>query len=511
MKISRRAALLTSLALLLVLGGVILYSFLSLRHAMARLDLVVQEVLLANEVIDGTGALLPHVADTIVSQDAASQAAVEKSLVTLQRLLTKLGEITQAPRMGSRLESLRRMTLTCQERSQHIFRLAQDGHITEAVAEKQELERVTHFMVEDINSVVAGELLHYRSMREELSQQAARMAVVIVTVAGAVLLGSFLLLSFAFIGELNKRERLNAELEARVRARSRELEAAQRQLVDTAHLAGRAEVATSVLHNVGNVLTSLNVTVTLAADALGQMPIHNIARTSQLLTQHLEEPGWLRDDPRGCKVPVFLDKLGRALEEERERLVAQLHEMSEHVDHIKQVVAMQNAHAGRQGLAEPLRLDELIELSLRINLGDQERHAVEVVRHFDTLPEVWVEKHKVLQILVNLISNALKALEVEPAAGRRMALRLGWGKPGHWRIEVEDNGVGISPENLGRLFRFGFTTRKGGHGIGLHSSVLAAQEMRGMLAARSDGLGRGATFTLEVPVADVPGRLTANG
>jgi two-component system NtrC family sensor kinase len=61
--------------------------------------------------------------------------------------------------------------------------------------------------------------------------------------------------------------------------------------------------------------------------------------------------------------------------------------------------------------------------------------------------------------------------------------------------------VGIAPENLTRIFSHGFTTRTDGHGFGLHSAALAAQQMGGRLTAQSDGPGRGATFTLELPVA----------
>jgi len=500
MRISRNATLLTAFALLLMLGGVALYSFLSLRRAMARLDLITQEVLLAHEASDETDQLLRVIADAIVARDAASQAKVASTLSSIQGLIETFGKGAQAPEASRLLKSLRRMTLTCGEHSQRIFQLSQEGRIPEAVAVKDELARVAQFMKEDINSLVAGELLYYRGLRDELSQQAARMAVLIVAATGAILLGSFLLLGFAFTDELRKREQLNAELEERVRARSLELDAAQRQLVEAAHLAGRAEVAVSVLHNVGNVLNSLNINANLTAETLKRLPLNRITRTGELIAQHREEPGWLREDPRGKIVPGFLTELGQDLEKQRDSLVAHQREMLEHVEHIKQIIAVQNTYAGRMRLVEQASLPELIELALRINHGALVRNAVEVEKRFEPLPEVQVEKHKVLQILVNLIANAHKALAEGRETGRRLIVSLGWGEPGHWRIQVEDNGIGISPENLEKLFFFGFTTRKDGHGIGLHSCALAAQEMGGTLVARSEGLGKGACFVLEVPL-----------
>lgn len=504
MRISRTATLLTALALLLVLGGVALYSFLSLRRALARLDLITQEVLLGHEMSAKTQELLHGLSDAIVARDAASQEHVSRTLASLQQHIESFGKGVQAPETRPYLESLRRMTRTCGEHSQRIFLLAQEGHIPEAVAVQNEAARVVHFMREDITRLITGELLYYRERREELGQRAARMAVLIVTTTGAILLSSFLLLGFAFRDELRKREQLNAELEERVRARSLELEVAQRQLVEAAHLAGRAEVAVSMLHNVGNVLNSLNINANLTAETLKRLPLNRITRTGQLISQHRDEPGWLKEDPRGKIVPSFLSELGQELELQRDNLVAHQHEMLEHVEHIKQIIAVQNTHAGRARLVEQASLADLIELALRINHGALVRNEVEVEKHFEPMPEVPLEKHKVLQILVNLIANAHKALSDGRETGRRLILRLGWGAPGSWRIEVEDNGIGIAPESLEKLFFFGFTTRKDGHGIGLHSCALAAQEMKGSLVAQSEGLGHGARFILEAPVEQAP-------
>ncbi|KFE69634.1 sensor histidine kinase [Hyalangium minutum] len=504
MRISRNASLLTALALLLMLGGVTLYSFFGLRRAMARLDLITQEVLLGYESSAQGDELLRALSDVIVARDAASQEQVSRTLSSIQRQLTAFAQSVQSPEARRDLESLRRMTRTCGEQSQRIFLLAQEGHIPEAVAVKDEVARVVQFMKEDLTHLMTSELTYYRERREELSARAARMAVLIVTTTGVILLGCLLLLGFAFRDELLERERLNAELEQRVRARSLELEEAQRQLVEAAHLAGRAEVAVSMLHNVGNVLNSVNINAHLTAETLRRLPLNRIARTGQLIAQHRDEPGWLKDDPRGKVVPGFLSELGQELEQQRDSLVDHQREMLEHVEHIKQIIAVQNTYAGRVRLLETISLVELIELALRINHSALFRHEVTVERHFEPMPEVQVEKHKVLQILVNLISNAYKALAEGRETGRRLTLRLGWGAPHHWRIEVEDNGLGITPDNLEKLFFFGFTTRKDGHGIGLHSCALAAQEMKGTLVARSEGLGHGACFILEVPLEQEP-------
>jgi C4-dicarboxylate-specific signal transduction histidine kinase len=125
------------------------------------------------------------------------------------------------------------------------------------------------------------------------------------------------------------------------------------------------------------------------------------------------------------------------------------------------------------------------------------RHDVQVIRDCDDVPAMMMEKHKVLQILVNLIRNAKQACTDSGRAHKQITLRATSAGDGV-RIAVIDNGVGIAPEDMTRIFSYGFTTKKDGHGFGLHSSVLAAQEIGGRLTAHSDGPGTGATFTLEL-------------
>ncbi|HEX5747505.1 MAG TPA: ATP-binding protein [Archangium sp.] len=84
-------------------------------------------------------------------------------------------------------------------------------------------------------------------------------------------------------------------------------------------------------------------------------------------------------------------------------------------------------------------------------------------------------------------------------AERLLTVKLERTTSGLVRIQVHDNGMGIAPEMLTRIFQYGFTTREEGHGFGLHSSALAAQELGGSLTVHSEGPGHGATFTLELP------------
>jgi signal transduction histidine kinase len=148
---------------------------------------------------------------------------------------------------------------------------------------------------------------------------------------------------------------------------------------------------------------------------------------------------------------------------------------------------------------EILLLEEMVEDAMRMSFTALARHQIEVVRLFESVPPVLVDRHKVLQILINLINNAKHALDHRPD-GRRLTLRIIRHDTERVRVEVTDNGTGVPPEILNRIFSHGFTTKKTGHGFGLHSGANAAKEMGGSLSVRSDGEGTGATFVLELPL-----------
>jgi PAS domain S-box-containing protein len=278
-----------------------------------------------------------------------------------------------------------------------------------------------------------------------------------------------------------------------------ELENIHKQLVESSRLAGMAEIATSVLHNVGNVLNSVNISTGLIDESVKNSKASSLARVVELLQKHAEDLGaFLTHDPRGQHVPAILARLSEHLMAEEGKITGELVSLRRNVEHIKEIVAMQQNYAMVGGLKEVIDLISLVEDSLRLNEDAFRRHGVEVVRELAKVPPMNIEKHKVLQILVNLVRNAKYACDDSGRTDRRVTMRVANGD-GSVKISVLDNGVGIPPENLARIFNYGFTTRKGGHGFGLHSSALAAREMGGSLTVLSGGLGQGAKFTLELP------------
>jgi PAS domain S-box-containing protein len=279
-----------------------------------------------------------------------------------------------------------------------------------------------------------------------------------------------------------------------------ELANMHRQLLDVSRQAGMAEVATSVLHNVGNVLNSVNVSTSLITDQVRGSKAGNLAKAVALLQAHESDLGaFLADDPKGRQLPGYLRSLAEHLAGEQEGTLKEVKSLAGYIDHIKEIITMQQSYARVVGVVESLPVVDLVEDALRLNAGAMERHRVQVVREYFEVPPILVDKHKVLQILVNLIRNAKYALDDRGHTDKRMILQVGLNGNNTVKISVIDNGVGIPQENLTRIFEHGFTTRKEGHGFGLHNGALTAKEMGGALKAHSEGPGKGATFTLELP------------
>jgi len=279
-----------------------------------------------------------------------------------------------------------------------------------------------------------------------------------------------------------------------------ELDRLNRRLIETSRQAGMAEVATGVLHNVGNVLNSVNVSATLVMDRIRESKIGNLTKLGTMLRDHASDLAhYLTEDPKGRRIPLYLESLFAQLLEERKMMLDELAQLRKNIEHIRDIVAMQQSFAKVSGIVETVAISELVEDALRMNAAGLTRHSFEVVKELTVGLPVTVERHKVLQILVNLIQNAKHACGSSAGSIKRITVRTVRDEA-RVRVSVSDNGIGVPPENLTRIFAHGFTTKVDGHGFGLHSGALAAKELGGSLAVASAGPGQGATFTLELPL-----------
>jgi len=283
-----------------------------------------------------------------------------------------------------------------------------------------------------------------------------------------------------------------------VRQEERRLEL-QLQLQEASRHAGMAEIATGVLHSVGNVLNSLGVSAALLQARLRESRVGNVERAAKLIEAQGSRLGEFFDsDPRGRELPRYLRQLGEHLVAEHRTVCDEAQAVVTHVEHIGKVIAAQQTYARRGGSIEEIDVAELIEHALVMHFSASPELTVR--RENRGVGRVMVDRHKLLQIMGNLLSNSRHALRDRTQGPREVTVRLRALPEKFFAIDVEDTGCGISAESMQRLFEFGFTTKKDGHGFGLHASAILAKEMGGELTARSEGANRGACFTVRLPV-----------
>ena len=270
-----------------------------------------------------------------------------------------------------------------------------------------------------------------------------------------------------------------------------ELKDMQKDLISASHRAGMAEVATDVLHNVGNVLNSVNVSTNYIKEKLATSKTTNLGKVVGLMDRHSEDLGaFLSEDKQGKLIHNYLRELVKLIALEQEDVTDKLLSLKKNVDHIKDIVQTQQSYARAGGVLICLDIHEVIRDAIGVNATALERQGVQVVSEFEELPEVFIDKQRVLQILVNLLSNGLEALSKIDDRERRLTISCHRHGDHRLFIQVADNGMGIASETLTKVFSHGFTTKKEGHGFGLHSGVLAAQEMGGSLTVHSEGPGQ---------------------
>jgi len=291
-----------------------------------------------------------------------------------------------------------------------------------------------------------------------------------------------------------ERDAANQELERRLA----ELRATQRQLLEASRRAGMAEVATSVLHNVGNVLNSVNVSAGLLASNLDSSRLAKVLEAIDLLLDQEDPARFLDGDPRGKHLLTYLRAASDVLRDERARDHEEVDALVRGIQHIKNIVQVQQAHARSRGRIETLDVAALLDEALELDATSHAKHGIQIERGYAPGVRIECDRHRVLQILLNLLSNASHAVKAG-ASPPRIVVRLRDRGPDEVAIEVEDGGIGITPENMANLFQHGFTTKPDGHGFGLHASACTATELGGELTAQSAGRERGARFTLVLP------------
>lgn len=293
---------------------------------------------------------------------------------------------------------------------------------------------------------------------------------------------------------------LRNEIDERARAEAK-MRTLHGQLVDASRRAGMAELANGVLHNVGNVLNNVNISAAVLLDRLAKSKSDGLKKAVDLIREHQADLAeFLTRSKQGQKLPLYLEQLASHLLQERDTLIGETRELSGQIDHMKEIVSRQQSYARVSGATSRGRPSQIVDDVVAVQETSFRRHDIRVEKHIDYDPECELDRSRVMQVLMNLLSNAKHSLCEHGHGGAVCEIATTKAGDDRIRLTVTDNGVGIPAANLAKIFGHGFTTKKDGHGFGLHHSANAATEMGGRLWAESDGEGKGAKFVLELPI-----------
>ncbi len=292
-------------------------------------------------------------------------------------------------------------------------------------------------------------------------------------------------------------KKYQVDLEELVKERTRALEDLQQEALHNAHKAGMAEIVTDVLHNIGNVLTNVKTSSHTIEIALRSSSIKNLKKGADLLEENMENIEEFLQSSKGIKLLKYLiisikhieDEFG-VIEENRKRLHNKINTISE------VITAQQTNAATNYAMKEKADLRTIIEDALRLDIIPLKSLGNKIKKQFDPVPEVVIQKSKLIQIIINLIKNASEAMSSLPVNRRSLSISLDSNNHNVF-LRITDNGKGIEKELLKKIFHHGYTTRKDGHGFGLHSCATYMSDMGGDIYAESEGINRGATFILK--------------
>ncbi|MDZ7720679.1 MAG: two-component regulator propeller domain-containing protein [Balneolaceae bacterium] len=278
-----------------------------------------------------------------------------------------------------------------------------------------------------------------------------------------------------------------------------ELETTKDELIEKAHKAGMADIATGVLHNVGNVLTSVNTSASLIEETARQSKLEGLIQANLLLRKNIDNiDEFIANNPKGKNLLRYYLKLEDPLKKERQKMIRQSERLNEKIELINEIIAAQQNYASTGIHAEQVLLDEIIDNAISLQAGSIERHNLDIVKDLQASNPVFIQRSKLIHVLINILKNAKEAMAGMDPEEKKIVIKT-WQEDDRVYLSISDTGPGIKNEHLGKIFTQGFTTKKNGHGFGLHSSANYLNEMGGSIKVHQNGKDKGATFTLNLP------------
>lgn len=275
------------------------------------------------------------------------------------------------------------------------------------------------------------------------------------------------------------------------------LDITYKKLVEHARREGMADIAANILHNVGNLLNSINVSVHMMGECANSSVINDIVMAGRLMQQNIDRlEEFICSDEKGRKLLEFFLHLGGPAEKLRNQFLANLSRLRVKIRNINESIAAQQSYAGIDTRLEELLIAPIIDDALRLNADSFKKLQITVEKVYEPGFKAHVHRAKLFFVIFNIISNAKDALANSDTRNRRLTVRLYKDETGKY-LCITDNGRGIPKASLDRLFEYGFSTKEGRYGYGLYSCAAYMADMGGSISAESEGINKGASFILK--------------
>ena len=289
------------------------------------------------------------------------------------------------------------------------------------------------------------------------------------------------------------------------RSSQEKITALNANLMNMAHQEGMAEVAVSVIHNIGNVLNSVGVSVGIIKKEMSNSIYQKIGLIMGMLEKHQSNLiEYFQNDEQGKLIPGYLMILFAEIQRNKVILDTEVQDLQQHYYIIKDILNAEDEITGPKSISTPVLLAEVMDSSIQTVMTADSMLTKQITLNKDYryTASIMTNKTNLMQIFVNLLKNAKESvMELKENMPRKINISIARKKNlEEVELRIMDNGIGILPEHLPKIFTFGFTTKQRGHGFGLHNCALIAKQLGGTLEVKSNGYCKGATFILTLPI-----------